>query len=144
MPRKKQSIDTELEALLADSPGVGEGLSMDALMQMLGPRYNTLVELGGQAIDLAAIRRIDRGRRFVESQLGNSRWQFSIELNRDINTTEGIPYKDVEIWYEKEETRDLEYRTLIDTLKNNGRTIVTRYPSGDTSNPTIFASNNYF
>jgi hypothetical protein len=87
------------------------------------PYYNSLIILSnGVTIDISKIFRVDKGQRFVESKLGNSRFQWSIIINH--NTTKDVPFTDVEVWYEQQETRDNNYELILKTLEENGRNII--------------------
>lgn len=120
---RKSKIDAELEKLFNDG-GMG-AMDVEELIELAKPRMNALIELGSDTtIDLSTIVRVDRDRKFVYSQLGNSRFQFGIIINKSVDNRD-IPNSDIEVWYDREDIRDAQYNTLMERLKENGRQIVT-------------------
>lgn len=96
---------------------------IDALEKELKPHYNSLIRLDNKTtIDISKILRVDKGHRFIKSVLGNSRFEFSIIVNHNA-TGKDIPFADVEIWYNDEDTRDKKYDLILRTLEENGRNI---------------------
>lgn len=131
MAEKKSKIDKDFEELMqGEGEEFAQAMGIDELLKLAMPRYNTLVELGdGVIIDLASIVRIDKDRRFLESMLGNSRFQFGIVINKDV-VSKDYPNHDVYIWYEREDARDTEHANLCLLLQQNGRQIVTKSVNG--------------